>query len=676
MVRSFAVVLLVLVASWPTFGQTISRPIQLPKSASKAKVGLVWFYSGGHIDRKGKGVAVVDAKGEPVGRRVLANDPDGQTWLAVDLSGGAEGLKLEYDSKPLRSAKVDDKITPSLVLQTYRLRGKPGKKVDGLERVIAGTLPLGTMTASNIYMAHNPFGDSQLFITSVEGLIRVGKQRTLRLFSAHDDVGFLHIDGKQIVRGSKPNISRSSEHHMASAKSVELSPGEHRVRYVHAQLKDRSLAMLGFISGERAVPLPAHFFVHHPEAKLGNASSEGPKPPVGFDARQLDQLGCGTSRVYTRWRLEPIAPAPEGAEYRWNFGDGTSMVHPAAGPIEHVFVSKANELGKWAVTLELAEGPAKKLGSARSRLQEMTVSNVQSARNTSLVRAYAEAMYPCDYRQAPSELLGRLYRLLAFAEEPELVAPLVEACLKGAPRELDKAGWDMRYALAELIARDEPERAAKLYFRLANSSKVDSWKTTCAAAQYIDLAIFRLDRGDQVRSLVYSLLGRRTARERALLLGRLGDVHRLAGKVEEAGKAYQDARRLTRGQTGELKAAVLDRAYREAALDALKHEKHPAMRDVLFQWEADFPTAKLGSDLPLLTGRYFQAVGNEARAAIEFETLLKLNPEHPSRPEIAFRLGQSMAKLGKKDKAAEWFGEVAGKYPNSPFAAEAAAWKP
>ena len=105
--------------------------------------------------------------------------------------------------------------------------------------------------------------------------------------------------------------------------------------------------------------------------------------------------------------------------------------------------------------------------------------------------------------------------------------------------------------------------------------------------------------------------------------------------------------------------AVLEGAYRETALSYLEQKQYPAMRDELFQWQADFPAAKLSADLPLMTGRYFQAVGDDPRAAIEFANLLKANPLHPSRPEIAYRLAESppadgQARRGPESGSRRW----------------------
>ena len=683
MPRRLVTVLILLLFAGPLRAQVISRPIVVPAAARQADVALLSFYSGGHVDRPGTGLAVVGANDQPVGRRILANDPNGQTWLAVDLSGGAEGLRLEYSRQPLRTAKVDDDLPASLIMRIFPLKGRPVQKVDNLERVLQGKLPMGTMQVDNIFIAHNPFGESEWFMTAIEGLITVDKARTLALFSAHDDAAFVELDGTWIIKSTKPQMNRGSEQLAGQAKALDLSAGTHRLRYLHAQRKDASLALLGFMSGQRALPLPAHLFVHHPVAQLGDARGLGDKPAVGFDAQQLDQLGYGKT-IYSRWRLTPIAAAPPDARYRWDFGDGvalaqgTSAAEGASGrALEHIFVGRIDDLGRWTVKLELVagEGGQRVLGQAQSLLRAESVSNVQSTTNESLVRTYAKAVHGNDYRKAPALLMRRLYSLLATTEDPTLIAPLVEAFVIGAGREADSGGWDMRYALAGHLARDEPERAAKLYLELARSGK-DTWKSTCAAAQHVDLAIFRLGKGAQIKPLVYSLFSGRAPRERSLLLARLGDVHRLAGDVDAAAKAYQEAQQMSYRQMDARQESVRDRAYREAAVNLLSQQRYPALRDMLFQWEADFPVSKLGTDLPLLIGRYYQATGDDPRAAIEFETLLKLNPMHPSRPEIVFRLGQSLARQGKNDEAGKCFAEVATKYPNSPFAADAASWKP
>src|SRR5688572_4502613 len=97
MVRSFLAILLLLALAPPLPAQTITRPIE----TSSEGVVVIRFRSGGHVEPRGKGLAVVDVAGEPVPYRLLANDPAGETWLAVNTAGQAAPLALCYSDKPL-----------------------------------------------------------------------------------------------------------------------------------------------------------------------------------------------------------------------------------------------------------------------------------------------------------------------------------------------------------------------------------------------------------------------------------------------------------------------------------------------------------------------------------------------------------------------------------------------
>ena len=321
--------LFVLLAARPLGAQVISRPIALPDEARQSDVALVSFYSGGHVDREGAGLAVVNAAEQSIGYRVLANDPRAQTWLAVDLAQGAEGLVLQYSRQPLSNAKVDDDLPASLILHTFPLTGRPVQKPGDLDRVLKSKRPLGTMPVNNISIAHNPFGPSQWFMTVIEGQLKDDRKRTLQVFSVHDDSAFVELDGKWLLKSTKAQTNRGSANLASQAKPVDLSGGPRRVRYLHVQRKDASLALLGYMAGKRALPLPGSVFVHHPVATLGDARGTEEKPVVGFDAQQLDQLGYNKT-IYSRWRLTPIAPAPPGSGNGHGTGDAIILRdHPA-----------------------------------------------------------------------------------------------------------------------------------------------------------------------------------------------------------------------------------------------------------------------------------------------------------------------------------------------------------
>ncbi|MCX5658552.1 MAG: hypothetical protein NTW19_02375 [Planctomycetota bacterium] len=680
-VRGIAALCLILLLASPAFAQVISRPIIAP-TYSVGSV-LVRFHSAGQTDPAGKGIAVVDAGGKPVPFRVLAHDPEGQTILAVERRDDGGQLSLQYTPKPSgpASPRADDRVMVSLLLQVYAVDRASFKGLADAPTVIAAAHPQGSALVGTVGLAANPFGETGDFLAVFEGVLDVDKDETVKLFAVHSGGAQVEIDGKTVISQAEPSMHHKSEELAGKAVGVHLSAGQHKLRFIHAHRGERVLAVLGKMSGERARPLESHEFLHQEFATLGPATPADARPAVGFDVAQLDQI-ADDAHLFTRVSLTPIAPPPAGMGYRWDFGDGVALSPPArakasAGEgqpqpsapeeIQHVFVGPATS---WKVALELVEpGRGQPVARAGATVRAAQLEDTKSAGDAELLGSYSAAIARSDYSKATAETMASLYALLSTAEQPALVAPLAEQFVK---RFGDRGGptlWAMKNDLAIFLSRDQPERAVKLFGELSRSS-ADSWKGACAAANQIDLLVFRLGK-TSVSDELGAVFQGRVPRERALLKARMGDVFLAAGKLDKAADAYREAQQDSSRAMEPQKVAILQGAYRETALAYLEQKRWPDLRDLLFQWEADFPMAKLSADLPLITGRYYQSIGDDPRAAIEFKNLMELNPLHPSRPEIAYRLAQSLARTGKGDEARKWFGVVAKEYPNSPFAQDA-----
>lgn len=674
LLRVLSACLCVLVGYGQATGGTIVRPIEASDGQARGIV-LVQFRSGGHLDAAARGLAVVDQEGRGLPHRLLEHDPEGRTSLAVDLRGTDGQAHLHYGRKPLPEAVVDEAIPVSLVMRTFTLPEKAPKTPDAIVRLVRTATPQGTALICRIFHAHNPFGSDKRFITDIQGLLDIHQTDTYHLFSTNDDDAYVYIDGKLVIGHDAPTVVRDAGALARQATPIHLEKGLHTLRYIHVQRAGQSVAMLGYVTGEQAQPLPPHFFVHHHPASLGPAAptpgmSPGSSPgqvPIGFDAVQSDQLAHG-DHVYTRFRLLPIAPPPEGRQYRWRFDDGTSGRQPDRRSFEHVFVSShMSPRDRWRVTLELTGAGGKALARATSFLAPVVLENTHTIRDTQLLRDYTRAIGRSEYPKATVHHMTALYNLVKETEQPALIAPLAESFVDRFRARGDKVAIELKYTLATHLARDQPQRAADLYGQIARAAGADSWRSTCAAAEQLDLFIFRLGRTDNLERRIAPLLSRRPAREIALLKSRLGDLHRIRGNREAADEAYRKAQVVAYRQMDPRRADVLQAAYRETADAYLTQERWPALRDVLFQWEADFPTAKLGGDLPLLTGLYFQAVGDDPRAIVEFQSLLKLNPLHPSRPEILHHLARSLETTGRLAEAREMDQQLAEEYPKSPF---------
>lgn len=666
--------------------QTVSRPIE----DAPDEVFLVEFRAGGNIDAKGKGVAIIDSGGNGVPFKIVSLDPEGVSILAVDPKGANAPFTLQYSPKPVTNAKVDESIQPSLILQVFPLTGGVKDFEDAI-RITQSTKPIGTMPFPKIDLGYNPFVSGDRFIALFTGVLHVEAGGTYRLFSVNDDAAWLELDGKVVIAHPRAVMLRDRERIAESATPIELPQGKHKLRYVLIANQGPPVAQLGRVAGNEVFTLPPSWFAQSKSARLGAAKVEGAKPLIGFDVEEVDQISIEDG-AYLRFNFRAIAPPPQGMKYRWEFGDGGAIgfapgsKQPGRPPkndgdkpatdtggsptdVEHVFAVTPGSAGTWKVTLELVDAKNAVIASAATNIRPGPETRYATIHNPDDLARFAGAINTADYAKATPEYMHALYQLIQIAEQPALAAPLADQFVKRFGTRGGAVVWDMKYTLAQALSRDEPERAEKLFLDLALNAP-DSWKGTTAAAENIDLLLFRLGaKPDDVEQRISRMMqGRSSPRERALIRSRLGDYFRLTGKLDRAEEVYKQAQDDVSKKMDAKQAAVLDRAYREQAQSLLTQRRFPAMRDAILQWEADFPLAKMGGDLPLLNGRYFQAVGDDPRAAIEFKTLLDLNPLHPSKPEIVYRLAESLERLGKNEDAKKLYRQVAREFPNSPFA--------
>lgn len=678
-----AALLVSLVIQLPARAQLITRPI--PVTSDQEDLILIRFFTGGKTDRTGRGIAILDADKQGVPYRILAHDPDGETFLAVDVRTAPRPIRLVYGSSPNAQAKQDDSLNPSLILQTFPLPRRDIKNPAELAALFTQGRPLGTAVTGSIFFGHNPFGPGTDFATLVQGQLTIDSSGDYWLVGIHDDAAFIEIDGKVVYGRATANAGFDSERVGRQAVKVTLDEGTHPFRFMHAQYDGGTTAVFGLRSSEdeRIIsPVPSGWYVIHPSVELGLVDTTAPnadRNPVGLDAHQVDQI-AHEAFTFTRIRFQPIATPPAGARYRIEFSDGTSYTTPASdgstppAPIDHIYLSSPADWPTFRASIEMLPpgNNPKGVGLTNIAIRMNLFTSTSTIGDRGLMAEYARAIGAADYANAKPELYAALYILMDALDQPELTAPLAESFIS---RFGDRRGAlvdQMKESLAIYVSASNPARAAQLFEELSTTA-ASPWLSAIASAEQLDLMIFRLNRAKEVPPLVAKLSAGKTARERALLQARLGDSLRVAGKLDEAEKVYRDAQPDTLRKLEANKAAVQERAYREKAIWLFDQHRYPELRLTLLEWEADFPIAKLGGDLPLIRGRYFQATGDDARAQAELRTILELNPMHPSKPEIMFRLAQSLMRLGKTDEATAMFDKVASDYPNSPFANRARA---
>jgi len=668
--RGLSMLLVIGMTAATAGAREIRRPIVLPKG--RHAVVLVRFMTCGQSDAQGRGIAVTDARGEAAPYRLLTHDPQGETVLAAP--GDRGGLTLHYDRVAHRKAKPDESLAVSMIQRTWSLPRGRAEALDTARRSVNALRPQGVSTVANVFSGHNPHGPDEWYYAEFEGVIRTDKPQHVALVAATDDLGEVELDGRVVIAHPERTVVRSNEQLAAMAQEVTLTGGQ-RIVYRQVQREGQSIAVLARVFKDtkrgsdkpmdRALPLDHGWFRHDPWAALGPAEREGDAPAVGFDVRLIDAIGM-EQRTYYRVELKAIAPAGAGRVHRWRFGSSATA---EGDRVVYIFTDDPSST---PISLDIVErGSGARLGAAEGRVSFPEVYDLHSPQNTGLVRDYAREIAVDRMTWTQAEPLGRLLELIETAEDPQLIGPIAMTYLELHGERDDAFSARMRYLAASAIAGRDPAKASEMFGRLSRVCP-DRWLGARAAAEMLDLMLHRLDQADRVEGMVTALAAAYGAgKERVLIQSRLGDLHRMRGEVDEALEAYEAAQQIATRRMSAKEQAVMSRAFRESALSLLEQQRWPSLRDTLHEWEATFPTDKLTGDLILLTGRYFQGVGDDARAAREYEQALTLYPVHPSRPEIAYRLGEALLSSGARGAARRWLHEVVEQYPKSPFAAEA-----
>jgi tetratricopeptide (TPR) repeat protein len=221
-------------------------------------VGHVRLY--GRAAGDARDLRVVDANGAPVNFIVVRHRPDYVTSLLVHVPiAGPQVCWLYYGNKD--APKIDTrrwnlrggdwKARGGVLTRVWR-KARPGhpKTLDELKQMIAAAgEPEGVTVLSNTFLGPNPFGESDHFLTHMEGWLKLDKagKYTLRLFA--DDGAWLVVDGKEVIAWPGPRAESEWRSHFNPPNKeivLDLQPGEHHVEIYHEEGEGMQMCSLGW----------------------------------------------------------------------------------------------------------------------------------------------------------------------------------------------------------------------------------------------------------------------------------------------------------------------------------------------------------------------------------------------------------------------------------------------
>lgn len=110
-----------------------------------------------------------------------------------------------------------------------------------------------------------------------------------------------------------------------------------------------------------------------------------------------------------------------------------------------------------------------------------------------------------------------------------------------------------------------------------------------------------------------------------------------------------------------------------AALAALEDGNHVEAAEMFAAFRSTYPLSPLGDLAGIRRGEALEAAGDLTGAAGAYLDTFASRPDGPEAPEALFKVARTLGMLGKIDEACVTFSEVATRFPDDAFSADAAA---
>jgi TolA-binding protein len=636
------------------------RPI---KATSRDDTVAFSFRSGGHVAPDGQDVVVADEEGKIVPSEVILSKRLGDTWVTYQASA-AKGTAFVYygGKKPAGPAPRKWQPKLSLMLVTVPL---PDGALESYAPIASATDSMsrayGLGFVPSVFHGFNPFGPSDQYASKYSGYLIIPKDGKYRIFTFSDEASFVLLDGKSVCAWPGRHDSSGGARGEKGA-DIQLKQGEHRIEYYHAEVDGGQSTGLGWVTpGSRYCLIPESAFVHTPVVAVGPPERQDGVPMAAFEWQRID-LVAHDKFLFARVRFtSQCQNMPANGKVVWDYGDGIKSTGMAG---DHIYVAE----GPFECEARILDEHGKALDEFKLLIPPDPSMGNLTILNTKQVEEYLQVIGTYDLSKRPKEELEAYWALAQPQELPYLIRPITEAYVDRFGHK--GAGWAAADRLAQAYSFKEPEKAVDLYEKLASSAPTKPDAVRLKAEQ-LDILINRLKRHKVAMEMLKQMQKSRDELTVQLAGSKLGDIPRSQGDFEKAAEAYRDAQEKAYKDMDPREIAVREGGYLETVDGYLGSGNLRAAREMLLNWEAEYPTGKLRGDLILMTARYFQAIGDHQRALDELTTLTKLNPLSPYLPEIEWRMARAYAELGNKAKARELRDRVIREYPKSRAAAEA-----
>jgi TolA-binding protein len=631
---------------------------------------------------------VVDGSGNPVPFQVTYHDPLRYSLISFRASNPQGRFFIYFDNPNATRAPEQVVADPSpgagapkgawvprhgLVYATAaRPEGDNPKTVQELKKLMAASpTRFGAQYQRSIADGYNPFGPSDLYISSYRGWITLPASGKYAFCTASNEASFSLIDGRELVHWPGRHTVERGERGEKNV-SIDLQAGLHYIEYYHEEVYLQQMAFLGWRPpgatepGFTAVPESAFTAPHHAEV----ARYETPGGAlVCFEPAIVDSIWPAERHEgqYTRCVFRIPAPV-QGAAYRWDFGDGQTGEGATA---EHVYLAP----GVFQVKVACSDG-----GLTAGwplfvyPIQHVTETTPEGALPDylTIARTYDRARLGAVHLKELAHLFaenGAYSDALATGREfverfgaanadlvPSARLLMAECALRTGSAGIDEAIANYQAAAdAETVPRRKLDALAKLIQLVG----VERGMLEKAEALFTQVQAAAKGAGLDPDTIA--------AYRRAVIAS--GDARLWNGQADGALDLYRKAEAMTKTPIPPQVRAARIGAYPNALGEFVAEEDHAAALDIVDQWEDSFPADKCGGRTLFWRGKLLALGGEHNKAARHLGASIRLGVGADFEAEARWLLAQSLEQLGRADEARQALKALAATGLTDPFAA-------
>ncbi|MFP4057999.1 MAG: PKD domain-containing protein [Candidatus Brocadiia bacterium] len=689
-------------ADWERFaGWQACRTVEVPAGEEKQPrlPGLeccyVSFPTATFLQPEGRDLRVA-AGSERAPFRVVDIGFGGRVRLVVGLPAEARQFQVYYGNPKAKKPAEEWVPRRGLWLETRPYEGGDCTSLAGIRKVWEGTAErYGRGPVGQIHQGHNPFGPSDNYLSHYTGWLHLPEAQRVHFAVSADDIAYLLVDGRVVA--SKSRWGGMPRRKRFAGEPVALEAGLHAVEMYHAEREGKQAASAawwkpGMRRGEKyrhykVIPAAAYAPLRY--GRLADYRVRGQAVGADFAYANEGDVPLNDQHLLVRFAFRDRSRPADRAlrcQPRWEFGDGTSST--ARDP-DHVYLRP----GDYTVTLSLTRGSRTYAVSQKLRAGPGWGRAVR--REWDRLAHYYPIVRDYQFEKMATEDLVVLVRVLEVLEEegdleklrgtegdeePQEPYEIVPVC-----RELYQRGEELDdetfVHVCLLLGRhirgiEGQAREAIRVFTRAELRTDDVHAKARLANEKGDVYYYFLDDLEAAeREYTKTLTDYKSAADSQVRLAqiRVGDLYRTKGQAEKARRAYQAAAAMPIHERPTSVETARRGSFARSAEDYLRRELYDEARQVLNDWEWEFPTDKLEGYATYLRIRLAIAEDNMAEALKQARELIgrtKKDDQGVSKDseyadDILLLLAETHAQRGDLDEALRNVDRLLEDYPAS-----------